>query len=178
MLLGIYLGTTATSWILTIIGDKAMNNRLNREGYIDTSKEKTFIEKVNDFIPVFLIMSIPVVNLILGGVTVFANDKIYKDYKSDGINDGTIIRKPYEILENEKRNLEEKRLHKLEEELRKEEKQNYQMNKITRVKSYSEMSPLEKLEFLESEKEALLREIDSSKNNEKGPVKKIGTRKN
>ena len=54
VVLGIYLGTVLTSYAVAYLDDKVTKAKLDREGYIDTTKQST-PEKIKDLIHMFLL---------------------------------------------------------------------------------------------------------------------------
>ena len=171
IVLGIYAGTTIAGFLMEVIASKAMDERLEREGYTYTDKvEKGTAEKIQETLQVGLIMLIPVINFIFGCVVFFGTNSFYKSMLEDGLSDGSIRRKTEEEKEAEKE----------EEKIKKEQKkEKTKIKEVTKEvvinKPYSEMSNEEKLAVLEREKTFLL-SINNRENakpyNDKGAYKK------
>ena len=160
-ILGIYLGSVVASWAGFILCDKILNAKLDREGYIDTNKTSV-PEEIKNFIECAFFLSIPIVNIVLTAFALFskASDEIYEEYKNEGIADGSIIKKDAAIIEAEKEI-------RLKKDLLKRKNQAL-LNKIdTEKKAYSEMTPDEKLIYLEREKAYLLSLKEGTKTKEK-----------
>lgn len=151
IVLGIYIGTTVTAFLMGAISDKAMDERLDREGYKYVEKEpKGPAEKIQDAIQVGLIMLIPGLNFIIGCISFFGFNSFYKSFLEESLENGTIRRKTEEEKEEEKRIREAKKEKRNEKEIQVVQKQ------VVINKPYSEMSNEEKLAVLEREKTFLL----------------------
>lgn len=147
--IGIYVGTTITAFLMDLISSKAMDERLDREGYAYNEQDKKGpAEKIREGILVGAILLIPVINFILGCAMFFGYNKLYKSTLDDGLTDGSIRRK----TEEEK---EEQKLKQLNKE-KKGKKIEVVTEKIIINKPYSEMTNEEKLVVLEKEKAFLL----------------------
>lgn len=160
-ILGIYLGTVVTSWAGFYLYEKISDAKLDREGYIDKS-EISKPEMIKDFIEIGLFLAIPIINVVLASFALFskASDEVYEEYKKAGIANGTIVKKDAAIIEAEKEIM-------LKKDLLKRKNQAL-LNKIdTEKKAYSEMTPDEKLIYLEREKAYLLSLKEGSKTEEK-----------
>lgn len=167
IVLGIYAGTTIAGFLMEVIASKAMDERMEREGYTYTDKgEKGTAEKIQETLQAGLIMLIPVINFIFGCVIFFGTNSLYKSTLEDGLSDGTIRRKTEEEKEEEKIKKENK-------------KEKIKIKEVTKEvvinKPYSEMSNEEKLAVLERERTFLL-SINNRENtkpyNDKGAYKK------
>ena len=170
IVLGIYAGTTIAGFLLGAIASKAMDERLEREGYTYTDKvEKGTAEKIQETLQVGLIMLIPVINFIFGCVVFFGTNSFYESMLEDGLSDGSIRRKTEEEKEAEKEEKIKKKLKKTKtkiEEITKE---------VVINKPYSEMTNEEKLAVLEREKSFLLsinNREETKAYNDKGAYKK------
>ena len=167
IVLGIYAGTTIAGFLMEVIASKAMDERLEREGYTYTDKvEKGTAEKIQETLQVGLIMLIPVINFIFGCVVFFGTNSFYKSMLEDGLSDGSIRRKTEEEKEEQK----------IQKELKKTKTKIKEVTKEVVInKPYSEMSNEEKLAVLEREKTFLL-SINNRENakpyNDKGAYKK------
>ena len=171
IVLGIYAGTTIAGFLMEAIASKAMDERLEREGYTYTDKvEKGPAEKIQETLQVGLIMLIPVINFIFGCVVFFGTNSFYKSMLEDGLSDGSIRRKTEE----------EKEVEKEEEKIKKElKKTKTKIKEVTKEvvinKPYSEMTNEEKLAVLEREKSFLLsinNREETKAYNDKGAYKK------
>ena len=150
VVLGIYLGTVLTSYAVAYLDDKVTKAKLDREGYIDTTKQST-PEKIKDLIQMGLLLAVPVLNIALAAFVLFSSevDKLYEEYKKEGIADGTIIKKDAAVIESEKELMDKKELLK--------RKNQATLNRLdSQNKAYSEMTTDEKLLYLEREKAFLL----------------------
>lgn len=171
IVLGIYAGTTIAGFLMEVIASKAMDERLEREGYTYTDKvEKGTAEKIQETLQVGLIMLIPVINFIIGCVVFFGTNSLYKSMLEDGLSDGSIRRKTEEEKEAEKE--EEK----IKKELKKTKTKIKEVTKEVVInKPYSEMTNEEKLAVLEREKSFLLsinNREETKAYNDKGAYKK------
>lgn len=171
IVLGIYAGTTIAGFLMEVIASKAMDERLEREGYTYTDKvEKGPAEKIQETLQVGLIMLIPVINFIFGCVVFFGTNSFYKSMLEDGLSDGSIRRKTEEEKEAEKE--EEK----IKKELKKTKTKIKEVTKEVVInKPYSEMTNEEKLAVLEREKSFLLsinNREETKAYNDKGAYKK------
>ena len=97
---------------------------------------------------VLSILLCPMVNLIFAGIMVFGYEKLYEEFKKSLIKENKLIKK---------------------EEKKPEEKIEVDMktNELNRTRTYSELTPDEKLEFLRQERERLLSEKDTQQTCEK-----------
>jgi hypothetical protein len=152
IVLGIYAGTTIVGFLMEVIASKAMDERMEREGYTYTDKvEKGTAETIQETLQVGLIMLIPVINFIFGCVVFFGTNSFYKSMLEDGLSDGTIRRLTEEEKEEQKEEQNKKKAQKKEKNKIKEVTKEVVINK-----PYSEMSNEEKLAVLEREKAFLL----------------------
>ena len=105
VVLGIYLGTVLTSYAVAYLDDKVTKAKLDREGYIDTTKQST-PEKIKDLIQMGLLLAVPVLNIALAAFVLFSSevDKLYEEYKKEGIADGTIIGAGAVVTKNTEKN--------------------------------------------------------------------------
>ncbi len=167
VLLGIYAGTTIAGFLMEVIASKAMDERLDREGYTYSDKTKKGIaERLQETIQVGLIMLIPVINFIFGCVVFFGTNSFYKSTLEDGLSDGSIRKKTEEEKEEESRKKEQKKAKIRVKEVTKE---------VVINKPYSEMTNEEKLAVLEREKAFLLsinNREETKAYNDKGAYKK------
>lgn len=92
MLLKIYLGGTVFSWVTLYAGAKAVEARLEREGYHQVEKPETQAERIFGDLKVTTFMLIPVINFIVALVAIFKYDELYEQFKKNGIEDGTIYK--------------------------------------------------------------------------------------
>lgn len=146
LLLGIYAGTTISAFLMDLLTSKAMDERLDREGYTYNEKDqKGPAEKIREGIIVGAILLIPGINFLLGCAMFFGYNKLYKSTLEDGLSDGTIRRKTEE--EKEKQSLKKEKKNKKIEVVKEE---------VIINKPYSEMSNEEKLAVLEKERAFLL----------------------
>lgn len=167
IVLGIYAGTTIAGFLMEAIASKAMDERLEREGYTYTDKvEKGTAEKIQETLQAGLIMLIPVINFIFGCVVFFGTNSFYKSMLEDGLSDGSIRRKTEEEKEEEK----------IKKELKKTKTKIKEVTKEVVInKPYSEMTNEEKLAVLEREKSFLLsinNREETKAYNDKGAYKK------
>ena len=167
IVLGIYAGTTIAGFLMEVIASKAMDERLEREGYTYTDKvEKGTAEKIQETLQVGLIMLIPVINFIFGCVVFFGTNSFYKSMLEDGLSDGSIRRKTEEEKEEQK----------IQKELKKTKTKIKEVTKEVVInKPYSEMTNEEKLAVLEREKSFLLsinNREETKAYNDKGAYKK------
>lgn len=155
-----YLITTAASFIGTATSVTAMLKRFDREGYEYKFEKKTKEEKRLDTIKVLSILLCPMINIIFSSIMVFGYEKLYEEFKKSLIKENKLIKK---------------------EENKPEEKIEVDMktNELNRTRTYSELTPDEKLEFLHQERERLLFEKGMQQTgektasyNERGPYKK------
>jgi len=155
-----YLITTAASFIGTVTSVKAMLKRFDREGYEYKQEKKTKEEQRLDTLKVLSILLCPMVNLLFTGIMMFGYEKLYESFKESLINEKKLVKK---------------------EEKKPEEKIEVDMktNELNRTRTYSELTPDEKLEFLHQERERLLFEKGiqqtgkkTASYNERGPYKK------
>lgn len=150
VVLGIYLGTVLASYAVMYLDECVTKAKLDREGYIDTTKESV-PEKIKEIIQIGLLLAIPVVNIVFSAIILFSSksDELYEECKREGIAAGTIIKKDTAVIEAEKELMARKELAKRKNQaiLNRLDKQN---------KAYSEMTPDEKLLYLEREKAFLL----------------------
>ena len=165
ILLGVYAGTTISAFLMDLITTKAMDERLEREGYTYNEKNKKGLaEKIREGIIVGSILLIPVINVILGFAMFFGYNSLYKSTLEDGLTDGSIRRKTEEEIEDQK-NKKENKKSKVKEVVK----------EVVINKPYSEMTNEEKLAVLEKERAFLLsinkRDNDKSYN-EKGAYTK------
>lgn len=168
VLLGIYAGTTISAFLMDLITSKAMDERLDREGYTYNEIDKKGpAEKIREGILTGAILLIPGINFILGCAMFFGYNKLYKSTLEDGLTDGTIRRK----TEEEK---EEQRIKQLNKG-KKSKKIEVVKEEIVINKPYSEMTNEEKLAVLEKEKAFLLsinNRQDTKSYNDKGAYTK------
>ncbi|MBE6151426.1 MAG: hypothetical protein E7162_06415 [Firmicutes bacterium] len=167
IVLGIYAGTTIAGFLMEAIASKAMDERLEREGYTYTDKvEKGTAEKIQETLQVGLIMLIPVINFIFGCIVFFGTNSFYKSMLEDGLSDGSIRRKTEEEKEEQK----------IKKELKKTKTKIKEVTKEVVInKPYSEMTNEEKLAVLEREKSFLLsinNREETKAYNDKGAYKK------
>lgn len=174
-LLGIYIGTTAASFLFAGITNAAWNKRLDREGYRDLSKERTKIERFKDALEETILLLIPGINIIGSSMLFFGGDNLYKECRDNGISDGKIVKKSKQQIEEEQRVKEAK----LEAKKKKKSNQEpiviQQEQTQSKTKSYSEMTNEEKLVFLERERAFLLSMNQQSKEksyNDRGAYRK------
>lgn len=135
-----YLITTAAAFIGTSVSIKAMLKRFEQEGYEYHQKKKTKEEERVDTVKALAIMLCPGVNLIFASVLVFGFEKVYEGFKASLIKEKLLTKRenPQEQKKHEEINVDMK------------------TNEINRTRQYSDLSPQEKLEFLEEEKRRLL----------------------
>ena len=93
----LYLGTTIASWILVSLSAKAIESRLEKEGYEISKKKKPKAEERLDKVKVIICMLLPVVNIGLACFMAFAFEKTYKIVKDSWIKEGKIY-KPEKML--------------------------------------------------------------------------------
>ena len=145
MLLNIYLGTTAISWIVTIIFSIASEKKIKRDGYKFVEEKKSTFEKIASFISMIFKGSIPFYNILNTIAILCAGDKMYDYIEDDLLDKGKIIYMPTEetsINEESKTNTED-------------------IEKASIDKKYDEMTSEEKLAYLEQERELLLSQFDA-----------------
>ena len=168
ILLGIYATTTISAFLMDLITSKAMDERLDREGYTYNEKnEKGTAEKIRESIIVGAILLTPVINFVLGCAMFFEYNKLYKSTLDDGVLDGSIRRKTDEEIKEQESKKQKKKSKVKEKEVIKE---------VVINKPYSEMTNEEKLAVLEKERAFLLsinkRENDQSYNDKGAYTKK------
>lgn len=135
-----YLITTAAAFIGTSVSVKAMLKRFEEEGYDYHKKNKSKEEEKLDTIKALAILLCPGINLIFASVLVFGYEKVYEGFKASLIKEKLLTKReePQEQKKHEEVNVDLK------------------TNEINRTRQYSDLSPQEKLDFLEEEKRRLL----------------------
>ena len=135
-----YLITTAASFIGITVATKAMIKKFDEEGYDYHKKSKSKEEEKLDTVKALAILLCPGVNLIFASILVFAYEQVYEGFKKALIKEKLLTKreKPEEQKKQEEINVDLK------------------TNEINRTRQYSDLSPQEKLEFLEAEKRRLL----------------------
>lgn len=93
MLLKIYIGTTAVSWAIVFLFNAACEKRLKREGYKYVETNKSFEEKLANFISTAFKGSIPIYN-ILNSIVILCmgDDKLYKYMEEKLLEQGKIYK--------------------------------------------------------------------------------------
>ena len=167
IILGIYAATTLASYLLVGITEAAINKRLDREGYVDTTKDESTIEKIKSALEMAIVLAIPILNIAFSGF-IFFSSTTYDEILEAGLSKNTIRKKTQEELFIEK----EQNILKQEKNKNKNAKD---IEEQSRIKAYSEMTNEEKLIFLEREKNFLLSQNIPQNNhsyNEKGAYSK------
>ena len=157
MLLNIYLGTTAISWVITLIFSAACRNKLKREGYKFVKKKKSFPEKTVTFISSAVKGSMPIYNILNTILMLYMGDKIYNYMEDKLLEHGEIYKSDEEKLNN---NCESPVLNKV-----KDDTCTANIQKTRTEKTYNEMTTEEKLTYLQQEKEKLINQITSQAEN-------------
>ena len=139
ILLIIELISSFLTYVTGVLTDKAMTNRLEREGYKDVvEKSETFSEKLVSFFRDILECLIPIVNIVAPFFFIIAYETMYQEAKQEAIENGEIIKieepKQKLIFTSEEACIEDK------------EKMNY----------YN-MTPEEMIAYLEEEKQKFLK---------------------
>jgi len=144
MLGTIYAATTFAGWAMYITAAVGMSARFKREGYELKKNDKSTPEKIIDLAKTFILMSIPGLNLLIGGISMFKFDEVYTSIKEKWIAQGKAV------LKEEKENKPNKEV---EIDLLSKDNNN--------PKRYTELSNEQKLSILEEEKARLLREKEN-----------------
>ncbi len=148
MLLNIYLGTTAISWVIAFIFTAACEIKLKREGYKFVEEKGSILEKVATFISIAFKGSIPVYNILNAIVILCMEDKFYEHMEDKLLEQGKIYKPIVEELNNN-----------CESEILNEENADIytaSVQKTRTEKTYDEMTTEEKLAYLQQEKEKLI----------------------
>lgn len=155
-----YLTTTLLSWLVYGVCATAMAQRMNREGYkINNKEKKTKLEQAVGVLKVGVILSLPIVNVLVSGCTLFFFDKLYNNIIKDWLKEGKIVKK-----ESMQANLDERMemgTESVDKEKDKEETKidfDLKSREINRTRKYSQLSNNEKLDALKAEKDRLLAE--------------------
>ena len=147
MILGIYLGTVLASIGIDTVMVVACQKRLKREGYKFKDEKRSVPEKLLTLIETTLVELLPLVNILKTLLILYKREELYKLLKEEMISTKTIY-------------IEENKIEKIEEENQEtNEFINYIPSKDN-YKTYSEMTPQERLKVLEQEKESLLEQIE------------------
>lgn len=152
MLLKIYLGTTAISWVTTFTFLTTYKKRLDREGYKFINERKSFSEKIAAFISTAFKCSIPVYNIINAVGVLLMGDNLYEFVKDKLLEYGMIYKPIAEKLNND-----------CESQILNEEKADVYTtsDKVTKTeKTYKEMTTEEKLVYLQQERERLINQTN------------------
>ena len=102
MLLNIYLGTTAISYIVipTFVG--LYTQRLKKEGYIGRKKSRTILEKITNFMSDICVVSMPGLNILVSLILLMDTDKCYEKVKKSLLEKGDIYKSTDNIITEEK----------------------------------------------------------------------------
>ena len=92
MLLNIYLGTTAVSWVIAFLFSAACEKKLKREGYKFVKPKKSFIEKLASFISTAFQGSIPIYNILNSIAILCMGDKFYEYMEEKLLEQGKIYK--------------------------------------------------------------------------------------
>ena len=152
ILLCVYAATTLASYLLVGITEAAIDKRLDREGYVDTTRDESTIEKVKSYLEIAIILAIPIFNVAFSSY-IFFSDKLYDEILQEGLSNNVIRRKTKEEL------LIEKEEEILKQEISKKKNGNV-LEEQPLIKAYSEMTNEEKLTFLARERNFLLSQND------------------
>ena len=145
-MLEIYLITTLISWATFGLFAASCTERMKREGYKGVKIKKSLSERFFENLSILFKISIPLFNIAAAIITFFSADKLYEGIKEKLLSEG--------------------KLEKIDEENNEEEIE-FDIDKDTmNVKKYNDLSVEEKIDYLEKEKEHLLREKESNKQNE------------
>ena len=144
MLLKIYLGSTIINLSMIALTSVAYSKRLKREGYMFIKNDNSFPEKLLSLIKTVITASLPVLNTLNAISLIFIGETNYQKLKSKLISEGKI----YIPVEHD------------EELLKNTEEYFGENTKVKYKKTYNEMTLEEKLNFLEKEKERLIREAN------------------
>ena len=153
MLFGIYVGTTAISLFVTEIFSIIGKKKLQKKGYkIDKKKEKEQ-SNIGTFLRMVFRSLLPGYNILNAIALLCLHEKAFEYFEEELLKKDIIYKPQDEFLEN---NLSEN-------EQDDEETQDFSNNesKSFMEKSYEEMTPEEKLVFIELEKEKLTSQRDS-----------------
>ena len=99
MLLKLYLGTTAASWITTGIYTFAAAERIKRKGYKFNTTKKSFAENLASIMSFVFIASIPVYNIINTFFVLCLGDKMLDEIEAKLLRKGEIYMPNTEIKE-------------------------------------------------------------------------------
>ena len=92
MLLNIYLGTTAVSWVIAFLFSAACEKKLKREGYKYVETNKSFEEKLAYFISTAFKGSIPIYNILNSIAILCMGDKFYEYMEEKLLEQGKIYK--------------------------------------------------------------------------------------
>lgn len=147
MLLNIYLGTTAASWVTMFIFGAACERKIRRDGYKFVNQNESFIEMLACFISIIFKCSIPVYNIINTIIALCMGDDVYEYVEAGLLEKGKIYKPNDESMEKQS-----------EVDSFQFEKEQNKTDSIQKVyeKKYDDMSVEEKLTYLE--REILLRQ--------------------
>ena len=137
MILNIWMGSTAVCWATISLFAVSCKQRILKEGYKPVESNKSLSEKILELLPEMIKASIPVYNVIVTFGVLFASENLYNDIKKTAIEEGWVYK-------TDEKDIETKKVENTDNS--KEEK------------TYEDMSIDEKIEFLEKEKQSLLRE--------------------
>ena len=154
MLLSIYLGTTAVSWVTFLLFSVAGEKKLKRDGYKFVKPKRTFIENLVWTMSIVFKASIPVYNIINATIVLCMGEKIYEYLEDRLLEEGKIY-----MSKDERANTQPE----IKSSLFEKEK-NYTDGIQSRnvEKKYEDMSFEEKMAYLEREKEILLSQRESA----------------
>ncbi len=102
MLLGLYLGTTAFSYVVFGLSEIAIRNYANREGYEVVKNNKSLSENIISITSLLLKMSIPVFNIGAALILLMQNEKIFELTVEKAVEKGVMRKKETKLNEDDK----------------------------------------------------------------------------
>ena len=149
----IYLATIAINWLTLGVYSKTFKNRLLREGYKIVDRKKSFSEKAAVFLHNVFYSVLPIGNIIMPVMILTCTEKLYINFVLSALEKGLIY------YPKERENSENKEDSSFEKESVLNNVSSYQ-------KDYEKMTIEEKLKCLQAEKEKLLSQIETDKDND------------
>lgn len=169
MLLNIYLGTTAASWVTMFIFGAACERKIRRDGYKFVNQNESFIEMLACFISIIFKCSIPVYNIVNTIIALCIGDDAFEYVEAGLLEKGKIYIPKDEFTKDESVDTQSEK-----ESLQLKKEQSYTDNiQELSEKNYEDMSDEEKIAYLERKLLLSQKTNYSDENlNQEGPVLK------
>ncbi len=163
MFINFYLVSTAITWVSFVISDIKLKKKIEREGYEEVKNKKSILEKIVDFIRIFITLSFPFVNIVYTVKLLLNWNFVLEGVINDCLREGDLKHKSNEMSTEEYMNYcairdgmtkQEKEYFYGQEDEEPKKSETYVEKCVCRT--CEEMTRQQKLDCLEQERERLI----------------------